>query len=209
MKDFQFSAEYIFVRGRQLEGTFPGDAATGIWPITGARISRGWGVPPEAAWPYDGRASAWPPSEPPGIDAVAKRYPGGRYQRVRTLLECKTVIALMGLPVGVSVEITDRWFNAPHGRIPAPSPGDTVIGTHYVLLADYDDDKAPANSLEPNARGRMKEIETLLAFGLDGMQIHVKDESGVRSNGGALAAQSVGKVWGNDKLPLRSHRHEL
>lgn len=108
-KNFQSSAQYLFVRGRQLEGTFPGDAATGCWPITVNRIGRGWGVPPEDAWPYD--VSIWPPREPQNIDAIAKRYPGGRYQRVRTLEECKAVIAIQRSPVMVSLDITeDRYL---------------------------------------------------------------------------------------------------
>ena len=53
-----------FVRGRQLEGTFPGDRGTGVWPITAWRIRWGWGDPPEKAWPYE--PSIWPPAEPIG-----------------------------------------------------------------------------------------------------------------------------------------------
>ena len=48
------SVRYGFVRARQLEGTFPGDKETGTWPITALRISYGWGMPPEEAWPYRG-----------------------------------------------------------------------------------------------------------------------------------------------------------
>jgi len=135
--DIQFSAQYLFVRGRQLEGTFPGEAATGTWPITAARISRGWGAPPEEAWPYDD--SSWPPPELPDIDTIAKHYPGGRYQRVRTLEECRLVIGTRRLPIMVSLDITDKWFNAPGGRIPAPLPDDERVGVHCVLLLGYDD----------------------------------------------------------------------
>ena len=39
--EFRISAVYGFVRARQLEGTFPGDAATGVWPITVLRIGYG------------------------------------------------------------------------------------------------------------------------------------------------------------------------
>ena len=45
MKEFQPSVMYNFVRSRQLEGTFPGDPLTGVWPITSYRVSRGMGVP--------------------------------------------------------------------------------------------------------------------------------------------------------------------
>jgi len=39
--EFRISALYGFVRARPLEGTFPGDAATGVWPITALRIGYG------------------------------------------------------------------------------------------------------------------------------------------------------------------------
>jgi hypothetical protein len=41
--EVQFSRLYGFVRSRQLDGTFPGDAGTGVWPITACRTERGWG----------------------------------------------------------------------------------------------------------------------------------------------------------------------
>ena len=43
LTSFRPSLQYGFVRGRQLEGTFPGDRQTGVWPITGHRVSYGWG----------------------------------------------------------------------------------------------------------------------------------------------------------------------
>lgn len=52
MHGYSPSIHYGFVRARQLEGTFPGDKQTGVWPITGRRISYGWGQPPEESWPY-------------------------------------------------------------------------------------------------------------------------------------------------------------
>ena len=142
VRDKEFSAQYIFVRSRQLEATFPGDASTGTWPITCCRILRGWGVPTEDVWPYNGDASAWPPQEPPNVDAAAKPNRCGRYQRVRTLSECKAVLGLTELPVGVSLEITDKWGNAPGGRIPPPTATDVVRGFHSVLVHGYDDAKA-------------------------------------------------------------------
>lgn len=142
MRDKEFSAQYIFVRSRQLEGTFPGDASTGTWPITCCRIRRGWGVPTEDVWPYNGDASAWPPREPPNVDAAAKPNRCGRYQRVRTLSECKAVLGLMELPLVVSLEITDKWSNAHEGRIPPASATDVVLGLHSVLVHGYDDSNA-------------------------------------------------------------------
>lgn len=134
------SITYGFVRGRQLEGTFPGEPGTGVWPITGERIAFGWGVLPDDAWP---RGSQWPPREPPNVDAEAKRYRMGRYQRVRTLDECRTVMrGEQPLPVLVSLDITERWGNAPNGKIPALRRGDVFVGSHSVLLVRHDDSKS-------------------------------------------------------------------
>lgn len=138
MEHYRPSRMYGFVRSRQLEGTFPGDPAVGIWPITALRILRGWGAPPEEAWPYDGDSSAWPPTEPPCVDTLAKHFRIGCYQRVRTAIECKTVLA-QERGVGVSLDINDKWRSAPHGRIPPLSPSDVSNGSHCVVLVGYDD----------------------------------------------------------------------
>jgi GNAT superfamily N-acetyltransferase len=131
---------YGFVRGRQLDGTYPGEPATGVWPITGLRVGFGWGMLPEEAWPKGGD---WPPVEPPNVDTLAKRLRMGRYQRVRSLDECRAVMAgERPLPVLASVDITDGWANAPNGVVPACSPDDVFIGSHCVLLVGFDDARA-------------------------------------------------------------------
>jgi GNAT superfamily N-acetyltransferase len=134
-----FSPQYIFIRGRQLEGTYPGDARTGIWPITGERVARGWGNIREEDWPYDD--SVWPPVEPPGLDQIATKNPDFYYQRVRTLEECKLVIARLQSPVIVSFNISEQWYHAPNGRIPECTPHDVHVGSHVVLLHGYDDSR--------------------------------------------------------------------
>src|SRR5258708_23323962 len=105
VKQAIFSAQCGFIRGRQLEGTYPGDAKTGIWPITSNRVGRGWGHISEEEWPYD--TSVWPPVEPPGLDQIATRNPDFYYQRVRTLEECKLVMARLQSLVMVSLNISD------------------------------------------------------------------------------------------------------
>ena len=56
------------------------------------------------------------------------------------MLECKLTLAYCG-PVLASFEITDNWFTAPHGAIPAPSAEDRYVAAHSVLLVGYDDSK--------------------------------------------------------------------
>lgn len=144
-----YSPQYAFVRARQLEGTYPGDPKTGVWPITEARISWGWGAIPEEAWPF--KTSDWPPAEPPGLDILARRNLGPRYQRVRSLYECKLVLAYHS-PLLASIEITRAWFDAPRGRVPEESLKESSIGSHCVTLAGYDDSKRQLKFL--NSWGR-------------------------------------------------------
>lgn len=132
-----FSRRYGFVRARQLEGTYPGDARTGVWPITQRRVSWGWGELPESAWPYNS-TSAWPPQEPAGTDKLAHDRLGVRYQRLRSLDECKFVLAHYS-PVSVSLDITARWFDSPKGRIPEWRPGVPTVAAHAVTLIGYKD----------------------------------------------------------------------
>jgi len=131
-----FSRQYGFIRARQLEGTYPGDAKTGVWPITAWRVRWGWGSPPETAWPYN--TSVWPPREPAGIDNLAHDHLGVRYQRLRSLAECKFVLANYSV-VDVTVDITERWFDAPKGRIPEWRPGAPTVSAHAVTLVGYKD----------------------------------------------------------------------
>lgn len=136
MKPFQPSRIYGFVRSRQLEGSYPGNRRTGVWPITSFRIMRGWGCPSEGAWPYPSPQDAWPPSEPPEIDAQAENFRIGWYQRVSSLEDCKRTIAA-GQGVLVSLDVWDRWADARNGRIPKRSTADMPLGTHAVTLEGY------------------------------------------------------------------------
>jgi GNAT superfamily N-acetyltransferase len=136
MNDFRMSAEYGFIRGRELEGTFPGDKATGTWPITGQRISYGWGYLPEELAP---EGSDWPPELPADADLIAKRYRHDwPYRRLRTIAQCKAV----GMPFGVSLDITDKWANPWHGQIPGPSASDIILPTmHALLIVSFNPDR--------------------------------------------------------------------
>ncbi|MFZ0519919.1 MAG: GNAT family N-acetyltransferase [Candidatus Acidiferrales bacterium] len=136
MERFALSVRYCFVRGRQLEGAFPGKKEMGVWPITSYRIGYGWGLPPEEVWPY-GDSSVWPSPEPPGVDAAAKSHRSAPYRRVRTMQECVVNVS-RGLGVGASLSITEKWANPPNGRIPAPSADDIPFPMHFVYLTEFD-----------------------------------------------------------------------
>jgi hypothetical protein len=135
---YRTSARYKFVRARQLEGTFAGDKATGTWPITANRVGYGWGDPPEESWLY---GTDWPPTEPSGIDAIAKQHrllwP---YRRVRTIDQCKLLAS--SRPVMVSLSITDKWANPWRGHIPASSATDIVFPVpHHVAIVGFNPDR--------------------------------------------------------------------
>lgn len=129
---------YAFVRSRQLEGTYPGDPATGHWGTTAMRVSYGWGAVSEEEWPYSAGQQQWPPSEPPGLDEKAKLNRIRRYQRIHDSLECKYALAYWG-PVQASFEITAQWLNAKNGIIELPEEGTPVVGSHAVCLTGYSD----------------------------------------------------------------------
>lgn len=133
-----FSPQYNYVRSRQLENSMSDDPTVGAWVITSLRVGYGWGAVPEEAWPYDGDATHWPPAEPPGLDAMAKTWRSGPYQRVRTLQECRQCLASDALVI-LGVRTTDQWFHASDGIIEVPSNEADLTGSHTVTLVGYDD----------------------------------------------------------------------
>lgn len=130
------SSTYIFVRGRQLEGTYLQGREVGIWGVTAMRVMRGWGVVEEVDWPYV--VGSWPPQEPVGIDVLAKKSRILAYQRVRNVEECKWALA-RGCLVSATFKVTKQWYKAVAGIIEEPSPNDSFEGNHGVRLVGYDD----------------------------------------------------------------------
>ena len=131
------SVRYSDIRCRQLEGTFPGDAMSGVWQVSAARILRGWGAVTEDDWPYVGSPPNWPPSEPPGLDDLAKPRRCQHYQRVRSARECCRLLGRL-IAVAASFEITDQWFNALDGVITLPASTDEIVGSHCISICGFD-----------------------------------------------------------------------
>jgi GNAT superfamily N-acetyltransferase len=128
---------YGYVRSRQLEGTYPGDAKTGTWISTSMRVGKGWGTPEEADWPYDGDASHWPPMEPPGVDLKAKPGRIFTYERVRFIDDARRMLAA-GYAVVAAFEIDDSWYDTSHGVIAMPR-SQPIVASHAVVIHGYDD----------------------------------------------------------------------
>lgn len=131
------SRTYSFVRGRQLEGTYPGPPNMGVWLVTAQRVSKGWGHLPEAAWPYE--PEEWPPKEPPGIDDLAKRERTTSYTRCRSLDDCRSVLANGG-GVLAAFQIDASWLGS-DGNIDDPRRH-APQATHSLLLFGNSDDTA-------------------------------------------------------------------
>jgi GNAT superfamily N-acetyltransferase len=148
------SIRYGFIRGRQLEGTYPGDPKLGVWAITHNRTLFGWGQVGEDEWPYFGKGE-FVAAEPPGLDESAKRHRVHHYQRIRNSLEARAILERNGkirarlskghpsgkpdrpLEVKVSFEITQHFLHAPRGLVDNPPAGSHVIGVHAVPLLGY------------------------------------------------------------------------
>jgi len=131
------SAQYNFVRSRQLEGTYPGDPETGVWPISCNRVGFGRGFVTEADWPRTMSRQTWPPPEPPGLDAKAKSKRLYHYQRIRSAYECCVTLGHLR-PVNAAFEITAQWFHAENGVIQMPGPSEEIVGSHCVRLIGFD-----------------------------------------------------------------------
>jgi GNAT superfamily N-acetyltransferase len=135
-----FSPQYVYVRGRQLEGTFNSNPTIGCWLISALRVVRGWGAPFEEQWPYIGDIKSWPPKEPPHIDEYAKENKIFAYHRVSSTHECRLALAA-GSFVTITVEITNSWSTAKTGKIQLPKARNEITGGHCVSLFAYDDHK--------------------------------------------------------------------
>lgn len=133
------STLYLYVRGRQLEGTFNADPDIGMWPVTANRVLYGLGTPPEEDWPYIKSAAEWPPADKPELDKVAKERRILFYHRIRTVAECRK--ALQNLhPVSAAFDITKQWFDAPSGKIQIPDSAAEVVGSHGLCIDGFEDE---------------------------------------------------------------------
>jgi hypothetical protein len=128
------SRTYSFIRGRELEGTYPGPPEMGVWLITAQRVAKGWGHPPEAAWPYE--PHIWPPVKPPGVDELAKQDRTTSYTRCRTIDDCRFVLDNGG-GVLAAFQIDATWLES-NGDIEDPSDHAPQT-THSLLLFDHSD----------------------------------------------------------------------
>ena len=134
---WQPSRIYGFVRARQLDGTLDKGPKLGSYVLTAMRVSAGWGWVSEKRWSYP-KPVVWPPTEPEGLDRIARFNRTVAHFRVRTLFDARTLLA-QRFPVQVSVPIHPDWRTAPNGLIRMPQPSELWTGQHSVLIIDYHD----------------------------------------------------------------------
>ncbi len=135
---YKYSLTYDFVRSRQLDNSYDQGPEVGVWPITAYRVDYGWGKVPAEYWPdtKENRAK-WPPTEPPGLDLIAKKYRGSSYQRIRSVDDGRLAI-FYNLGFGAAFMITNQWLCAKQGIISDLEP--VLIGAaHFVDIVGYND----------------------------------------------------------------------
>jgi hypothetical protein len=84
-RTWQLSRIYGFVRSRELDGTLADGPKVGTYVLTACRVSAGWGNVSEKRWPYPKGTAARPPSEPQGLDRLAKYNKTFAHFCIRTL----------------------------------------------------------------------------------------------------------------------------
>jgi hypothetical protein len=133
-KKIEFNPIWPWIRARLLEGTWPGGPDVGAWPTSGNRVSRAWGGVEQADWSY-GPSDPWPPTEPPGLDQLAKKHRRSRYIRIRSAADCAKGLASGIGVVDASFDIVHQdWGKAPNGYIPLPAKGVIPDVGHCIPL---------------------------------------------------------------------------
>ena len=129
------SRMYADVRCSQLEGTYPGSEVAPCFATSALRVAKGWGAPEEVEWPDD--HDHWPPPEPPGIDALAKKHRVLTYERACTIDHCLTFLAA-NASIGLTIDIDKSWHNAPDGLVAMPWNHPVSGPSHAVAVIDVD-----------------------------------------------------------------------
>ncbi len=133
----RLGVQYLAIRTRQLEGTYPGNPTEGTWPSSGMRAMRAFGMTLDEDWPMLSSIDDYPPDEPKGLDTKAKQFQCDFYQRIRDTEEVRLILANQGA-VSVSIGITDQWYEADRGIIYSPSSDEEITASHQIVLTGFD-----------------------------------------------------------------------
>jgi C1A family cysteine protease len=129
---------WIYYQERVLENTVTQDAGASI--RDGMKAVSKLGVCPEADWPYDIGAFAEKPPEADYTSALKDTVL--RYEAApQDLFGLKSVLA-GGIPIVFGFSVYESFEGnavAKSGVLPMPSPKESMIGGHAVLMVGYDD----------------------------------------------------------------------
>lgn len=129
---------WIYYQERVIEGSVSQDSGGQI--RDGVKAVANLGVCPEADWPYDISTFAKTPPQKDYTDALKDR--ALTYQAPpQVLWPLKSVLA-GGTPVVFGFTVYGSFESqevAQSGIVPMPSPSDSVVGGHAVLMVGYDD----------------------------------------------------------------------
>lgn len=99
-----------------------------------------WGLCDEVTWPYDVRNGLKKPAPAAYAEALGRRK-GSYFRLAHTQMQIQAALA-EGLPVSFGMAIWDSFMTdevEKTGIMPMPSPKDSIIGGHAMLLVGYDD----------------------------------------------------------------------
>lgn len=125
---------------RHLEGTEGIDGGAQIRDVIKAAAR--WGACDESLWPYDpARVLTMPDAAAFNAGTMDEAI---SYHRVDQTVDALRGVLAGGDPVVFGFSVRDSFESeivAKTGIVPMPTPDDSVLGGHAVLLCGYDDDK--------------------------------------------------------------------
>ena len=138
LPDFAPSRLFIYYNGRVIENDVPQD--NGLTVRDGVKVVKNQGVCPEVDWTYDITAFA---SQPTPTDyQIALSTKISAYATVAQTMNTLKLTLSEGYPIVFGFTVYDSFESdavAASGVVPMPSPTESVLGGHCVLIVGYDD----------------------------------------------------------------------
>jgi C1A family cysteine protease len=137
--DAVFSAQYLFYRVHEMEGTLQDDCGAQLRSV--CKTMNSAGVCLEKSEPYD-PAKAWV-APTTAQDSEARSFQAGAYHRLSTVDDMKSCLAsgytfVAGFAAYASFE-GKQWMVS--GMMPVPKKKEALLGGHAVLFFGYDDER--------------------------------------------------------------------
>lgn len=133
---FVGSQLWLYYKERVLEHSTSQDAGAAI--RDGIKVLAHYGLPPEAAWPYDPAKFAKRP--PTSSYKAAKKELISEYQRLNGLNDYLDCLA-SGSPFVIGITVYESFEGdavAKSGDVPMPKPSEQDLGGHAICVVGYD-----------------------------------------------------------------------